>query len=353
MPMFRREKRLVIWEGFVATPGAERLQNGDILVTARYPDPGAERPRIISGIRRSTDEGRTWQGPIHEWAPLESGHPMSFLVYHGMTQIQDGTVLVPISGAGSINAGVYITRSTDNGESWSSPEPVGNKVPGFDWSGLHTYGKIRELMDGTLLLPVWGRFRGERVAVTAHLRSIDGGITWDDGVVLARGVIAYNEVIELPDGRLMAIVGSDNSPAGHGMMPLHWTFSEDKGRSWSPLEVTMYPIYGHSPALLLTGRGTLLCSYRWVGDIDQGWCGVGFSEYRHDGSWNGTWTNTPTMLWSTRSVHDPHSLGRTIGGYSSMISLDPNRFMIIYFMSWGGTQGEETRDVEGVIYAEE
>ena len=39
MPQFHRESRVVVWEGHVATPGVEQLQNGDILITARYPDP--------------------------------------------------------------------------------------------------------------------------------------------------------------------------------------------------------------------------------------------------------------------------------------------------------------------------
>ena len=354
MPSFRRERRVVIWEGYVATPGAERLSSGDILVTARYPDPDPQQQRIISGIMRSRDDGRTWTGPVHQVIPSRPDHPTSFLVYYGTAQLQDETILMPIAGMGGAQQGVYLSRSTDNGESWSVPEPVGREVRDFDWSGLHTYGKIRELSDGTLILPVWGRFRGERVAVSAQLRSTDGGHTWDDGVVVARGVIAQNDVIELPDGRLMAIVASDNSPAGHGMMPLHWTFSEDKGRTWSPLELTMYPIYGHSPALHLTPKGTLLCSYRWVGDLDQGWCGVGFSDYAHQGDWaGGTWRNNPTMVWSTRSVHEPVTVGRTIGGYSCMIPLDGDRFMVVYFMTWGGNQGEETRDVEGVVYVEE
>ena len=352
MSEFHRESRVVIWTADVATPGAERLQNGDILVTARYPDSHADQARTISGMKRSRDGGQTWEGPIHQFIPSQPNHPTSFLAYHGMAQIRAGTVLLPLSGIGGPNQGIYLCRSTDNGQSWSIPAPVGKEIANFDCSGLHTYGKIRELSDGTLLLPVWGRFQGERVAVSAHLRSVDGGHTWDDGVVLSRGVIAQNEVIELPDGRLMAIVASDNSPAGHGMMPLYWTFSEDKGRTWSDLELTMYPIYGHSPALFLTRKGTLLCSYRWVGDLDQGWCGVGFSDYGHDGDWNGTWRNSPTLVWSTRSVHEPHTLGRTIGGYSSIIPLDGDQFMILYFMSWGGNQDSETRDIEGVVYTE-
>ena len=120
----------------------------------------------------------------------------------------------PISGIGGPHQGVYLCRSTDAGESWSEPELVGDGIANFDWSDVHTYGKIRELSDGTLLMPVWGRLRGERVAASAQLRSIDGGRTWDEGVVLCRGVIAQNELIELPDGRLMAIVASDDSPRG-------------------------------------------------------------------------------------------------------------------------------------------
>ncbi len=221
MPRFHRENRVVVWTANVATPGGERLQNGDILVTACYPDITLEQPRIISGVKRSRDRVRTWEGPIHQFIPSRPDHPTSFRAYHGMAQISDGTILATLSGRGGPHQGVYLCQSTDNGESWSDPEPVGKEIAGFDWSGLYTYGKIRELSDGTLLMPVWGRFRGERVAVSVQLRSVDGGRTWDEGVILCRGVIAQNEVIELPDGRLMAIVASDDSPGGGGMMPLY------------------------------------------------------------------------------------------------------------------------------------
>ena len=214
MPQFHRESRVVVWEGHVATPGVERLQNGDILITARYPDPRAEQPRTISGMKRSRDDGKTWEGPIHQFIPSRPDHPTSFLAYHGMAELNDGTILLPISGIGGPHQGVYLCRSTDAGESWSEPELVGDGIANFDWSDVHTYGKIRELSDGTLLMPVWGRLRGERVAASAQLRSVDGGRTWDEGVVLCRGVIAQNELIELPDGRLMAIVASDDSPRG-------------------------------------------------------------------------------------------------------------------------------------------
>ncbi len=100
MPQFHRESRVVIWAENVATPGGERLQNGDILVTARYPDITSEQPRTISGAKRSRDRGRTWEGPIHQFIPSRPDHPTSFLAYHGMAEISDGTILLPLSGTG-------------------------------------------------------------------------------------------------------------------------------------------------------------------------------------------------------------------------------------------------------------
>jgi hypothetical protein len=36
-------------------------------------------------------------------------------------------------------------------------------------------------------------------------------------------------------------------------------------------------LFGHSPALFQTRRGTLICSYRSTGDLDRGICALGFS----------------------------------------------------------------------------
>ena len=352
MTEFQRVGRTIIATGGVSTPCLERLSNGDLLASYRRlmpPEAGLQGLRGWNGeVIRSRDGGRTWSEPIFTTKPQRPDDPPGFRPYHGMLQLPDGTILLPCMGS---DGGVFLARSEDNGESWSGPDRVGHDLEDIDWQRMGPYGKIRLLSDGTLLMPVWGRVRGQQHNFTAHLRSSDGGGTWDDFVVVARGQVAYNETIELPDGRLMAMIGSEVSPTGHGMCPFYWSWSEDLGRTWSEPEITNYAIYGASPSLFMTKKGALLCGYRWIGDIDQGFVGTGFSVYDAEDGWNGIWGRPVTIVQLGRGILDTYP-GRSFAGYPSFAYVDDERILCAYFMSWMGGGGSETQDIEGVYYVE-
>jgi hypothetical protein len=175
-------------------------------------------------------------------------------------------------------------------------------------------------------------------------------VTWDEFIVVARGHVAYNDTVELSDGRLMAVIA--NTRGGPRMSPFLWTWSEDLGRTWSDLEITNEPIYGTSPSLFMTKKGSLICGYRWVGDSDQRFVGVGYSFYSAEEGWEGVWSSTPTIVWLGRAVQS--ALGGThFAGYPSFSYVDDERILCAYFMSWICDGDPMTTDIEGVFFVEE
>ena len=351
MVELRRKGRTVIATGGVSTPCLEQLQNGDLLVSYRRYRPEWNLPGLQGWdgqARRSRDGGRTWSEPVLTTEPQRPDDPPGFLPYHGMLQLPDGTVLLPCRGG---TGGVFLLRSQDNGESWTGPDRIATDLDGVDWSGLQPYGKLRLLSDGTLIMPVWGRFSGSSQGFSGHLRSIDGGQTWDEFISIAHGLVSYNETIELPDGRLMAIVGNEDSVAGHGMAPLLWLWSEDFGRTWSEPEVTNYPMYGASPSLFMTKKGVLICGYRWTGDLDQGFVGGGYNTYSAEEGWEGVWNRSSTIVWLGGATQSALG-GRSFAGYPSFAYADEKHILCAYFMSWMGGGNPITTEIEGVYYAE-
>ena len=352
VPGVKRVGRTIIATGGVSTPGLERLSNGDLLASFRRLTPGLTGAGFSSWrgeVLRSRDGGLTWSAPILQINGKRPEDPDTMVPYYGMAQLDDGTILLPAMGP---TRGTYMLRSTDNGVTWDGPDPAGQDIEGVDWSVLAPYGKIRKLSDGTVIFPVCGQFRGENVHVSGHLRSYDGGNTWTDFSALARGHVFYNDAIELPDGRMIAIIVNELSPSAHGMAPFYWTESHDLGKTWSEPDFTTGAIYGNSPALFLTKNGTLLCGYRWTGDIDQGYVGVGISIFNDDGVGGGSWDSKPTMVWLGRGVMSTYP-GRSFSGYPAFSYADEERILCAYFMSWMGSGDSVTQDIEGVYFIEE
>jgi hypothetical protein len=133
------------------------------------------------------------------------------------------------------------------------------------------YGRVSELRDGRLLVPVFGvpegetddRRRGVGVAFSA-----DGGHTWDDFVPLytdRRGDVNPSEtdVLRLSDGRLLAMIRANAA------LRLYQSFSGDEGRTWTPLRATDLP--GQCPCLFMLASGAVLCAYR---DMREGQPGL-------------------------------------------------------------------------------
>lgn len=329
-----------------------RLQNGELLVNYNAPGPDGWQVNLV----RSDDGGRTWSEPHAVALPCDG---LAANCSIGTTQLASGTILMPFKR--SRPAGhqafpeTYLLASTDNGRSWSDPlklAPNGAAVGDLRWA--YAYGRIRELSDSTIVVPVCGQLPGDRLWRSVHIRSHDGGVTWSEMVTVAIGMDNEHDIIELPGGRMLAVFRDWRSPRyGHGMSPLWESHSEDLGRTWDEPTLAFQALYGHSPSLFRTRRGTLICSYRYVGDLDIGICGVGFSLWDDQ---HGEWD-------FNHHVVDTPGIGefRLGCGYPSWDYADDERILCVYhsnptFVSspshpW--PQRGFHSDVEGTFYVEE
>jgi sialidase-1 len=206
---------------------------------------GRKNDRVDHGdidlvVKRSDDLGRTWseRAVVHEQggsAPTTIGNP---------TPIVDqdtGSIWLPFTRN---NRDVFVTRSDDDGRSWTPPREITASVKRPDW-GWYATGpgvgiRIRN-----------GRYRGRLVVPSNHGATLDGrvakhshvfwsdddGASWQLGGTVARHT-DESQVAELSDGRLVINMRNywardGGEPEKGGRRALAW--SRDGGESWSPL----------------------------------------------------------------------------------------------------------------------
>ena len=345
-----RQNRVIVATGG-SCPSIERLSNGDLLVAYR----DDTQPWGCISLTRSTDGGNTWRKEQTFTEGVRPGDTSPFYSHHGMTQLDDGTILLPyMVNPTNTGANVMLRKSTDQGHTWSDPIQV---IPGpgdaDGWYYAVSYGKIQKLKDGSVILPMPARKRGERFGRNGYLRSTDGGETWPEHVTSAHGRHAgdENDFIQLASGRILCVVRDPVNTQGHGVGPLYCNWSDDNGKTWSDLEMVSWsePRHGHSPAFFLTKRNTLVCAYRYVAEVDQmNIGGVAFCYVTEDGL---AWTEE-TYVWGGVMMLSFMLGVDCIGsGYPSLAYADDERILLVHHNQPPPRVCK--RDIEGVFYVEE
>ncbi|MCH2133473.1 MAG: glycoside hydrolase [Phycisphaerales bacterium] len=169
-----------------------------------------------------------------------------------------------------------LARSDDDGQTWSSLEPVG------DWGGIVVMGFVEELSDGRSLAMFHddGRFftsdgqRSDPVVFTLYKTfSDDGGRTWSQPESVWSGSdvhLCEPGVVRSPDGQTLAILLRENSRRRNS----HVMFSTDEGTTWSsPREL---------PASLTGDRHTAVYG-------PDGRLFISFRDTTHESSTQGDW----------------------------------------------------------------
>ncbi len=147
------------------------------------------------------------------------------------------------------NGGAFVHFSEDDGETWS--HTVALQTDPYA-GGYGMRGGV-QLPDGQILLPLSDVPNYQRVFI---LRSLDGGQTWERPLLAAEAEGLYFEepaLLLLSNGRLLMLLRENSTHF------LYQTYSDDGGRSWSPVLQT--PIWGYPAHLLLLPDGRILCVY--------------------------------------------------------------------------------------------
>ncbi len=262
------------YAGFVGWESPIRLKNGDWLVGfnagywhASAPTPLNYSPKTLAEYRamgmptdvvaptggramitRSTDQGKTWSKPETLIdTPADDRHP-AFL------ELDDGTILgcfFTYSGEpkdGNLDnepaARVFFTRSFDGGRTWEQ-EPRRLETP-FHYD--ETDGPLVRLNDGSVLVAINGRAKSGPPDVAGFFRSTDGGQNWELlSTIQAEHDLHEVTVAELPDGRLVMMA----RPEGD----ISW--SNDRGRTWTAPQTFGMRMF--APSLQMLRDGTLVC----------------------------------------------------------------------------------------------
>ena len=241
--------------------GVCRCTNGDLLVS--FNTGGDLSAGERAGLVRSTDGGVTWSDPevwfdsVFTAGGIEIGCSLTRLsTGRILFSYADGFYLQPGSDDYSRHALLVCPVSDDNGRTWTN-----EKAQCYAGLEAFAFGKIIEMPDHVLLLPIWGSYDEQGNWVTGLLRSTDGGVTWNDySRITDNG--DETPITRLPDGRLLALVrGYDKTLPER---PLHVCHSADDGRTWSaPQRVN---INGTSPSLHVASDGQLFAGFRSTQD---------------------------------------------------------------------------------------
>lgn len=233
-------------------PGIVVTAKGTVLAWCEARKGGGDWSDIRILLRRSTDQGKTWDAPRsiadvpgpktkNEFALRMKNVDPTQVTYNNPVLIagRDGTVHM-LFCLEYMRA--FYQRSTDDGETWSAPTEITATFDTFrksyDWKVLATGPNHSiELRSGRLVVPVWLSTgtggNAHRPSVTATIFSDDAGKTWQAGDIAVPCTdewINPNETVavELNDGSVMLNVRSESK--AHRRLV---TTSKDGANAWT------------------------------------------------------------------------------------------------------------------------
>ncbi|HOW71254.1 MAG TPA: sialidase family protein [Phycisphaerae bacterium] len=330
-------------------PDVTRLPDGRLLCVFR----DATFPKQIRHIEAdarvvgcvSEDQGRTWSKPevIYDDPACQNDPSVAVL--------KDGRLLLTFFnwvGRSAEYAAAHKThqsRKVDRGPWGEYAEPGGvyllwGRARDLKWDkeATHVAGDaavlrgtsaaVLETRKGTLLMPIYGRSEERRVKnrrrdVGAVLRSVDGGKTWGNEIVIAEDpgrTIDMGEpaLAQAANGDIVALLRTANAE-DH----LFITRSADDGMTWSTIAQT--GLIGHPAALQLLPDGRLLIVYGYR----HAPFGVRGCISMDDGK---TWYPSKVFTIAATGV-------QTDLGYPSVCLTNDNHAVVAYYMN-----GRDTKD---------
>jgi sialidase-1 len=190
-------------------------------------------------LRRSFDHGKTWS-PVQLVADAGEdtiGNPAPVVdrktgtIFLLLTRNPGRTTEQQILQSTGGERTVWVTRSTDDGTTWSTPREITAQVKRADWTWYATGpGNGIQLRSGRLVIPCDHNIReGERYSHVIY--SDDRGETWKIGGIAGEKT-NESAVAELKSGDLLL-----NMRSYHGKNRRAIQRSPDGGLSWSALQL--------------------------------------------------------------------------------------------------------------------
>jgi hypothetical protein len=161
---------------------------------------------------RSTDDGRSWTGPMQINPPLVGP---SWEICHPIVELGDGSWIAPTSTWRNWDGSDYpgdqavVLISADRGESWPK---YGVTFDGRESKLSYLEQSVIELRDGTLLAVSWVYdLETGCTKPTVYAVSADGGLTFNEPK--PTGFEAQTcKVIQLIDGRILCVYRRNDKP---------------------------------------------------------------------------------------------------------------------------------------------
>jgi sialidase-1 len=187
-------------------------------------------------LRRSFDGGKTWSGvqKIADMGEDTIGNPTP------VVERKTGAILLLLTSnpgrvterqTGPRDRSVWITRSTDDGASWTAPVEITAQVKQPDWTWYATGpGNGIQLKSGRLVIPCDHNTADNR-RFSHVIYSDDGGATWKIGGI-AEEQTNESAVVELKSGELLF-----NMRSYHGKHRRAVQRSHDGGITWDALQL--------------------------------------------------------------------------------------------------------------------
>jgi hypothetical protein len=289
---------------YEAFPGLCLCPDGSLLATWRSASAHGWAPGSTTKAARSYDLGQTWSAP---WTIYTN--PAQDIGYGMLTTLSDGRIACIgqyRSAAPATGSLCVIMFSHDNGLNWG-PSAV---VPFTFTDYSYAAGNVIELLDGSLLAIGYGKNTADTFSSTRTLRSLDGGVTWQDERVVANGPGTSNNFNEatigrLPNGQIMALIRSEDTPR-----KIWRSVSTDEGLSWSTA-TALFEGWGR-PAWARLSSGGVVMTYRGNTDLSH--------LYRT------SWDNGVT--WTSPRQLDGPSPRQSV--YTQLEELAPGLVAVIY-----------------------
>ena len=333
---------------YIGWPSVAKDENGVIYAVCSGHRLGHICPFGVNYMFKSTDNAKTWDGPIiindtpyddrdAGILPMGDNKLMLSWFINRVNLYQERyeriTKYVPEDTVGLWKAGVerwaampedermcgsYLRISENGGKTWS--EPIQVPVTSPHGPTLLKNGKL--LYFGTLFFKDQDKMTDSDLSNIAAYVSEDGGYTWEKAGQVAQikrdGSIYMCEPyqIELENGDILGIIRVHEDPDAHKFC-MYKTVSHDDGKTWSEPE---YLCAGSPPHILRHSSGALVLTYT-IRDKDFG---QRARVSRDDGK---TWS--AEIVLCTNAVNWD-------SGYCTSVELDDGSLYTVYYQKAEG-----------------